>query len=590
MTLNYLTIIAYSVFIISCKNNPDERHVQKQKLFVCDEASLSQEQSTALVPSPSILTKVMSNADQELMLSADELKILIKELESVFLINNWGSSKINLKDQEKSDKINKILTFILNAKKTNISSEKIKTNEIIDAVNIAKDWHKKLSPDAYKLIEMDSYIISIPANTFSGLDQHIFRNYISLALTEFLAHNFDYAIAQGLLVDEKYAWKIIADYSPIFRKFLQRKMELLSEKTKEEKQLKRLILGVLRSSSFILSPHDHHVQALKKEFGSGIKVSGLAKASVGVVYLVQCQSKGADTQFVAKAALYAPEILEKKLNDELNYIGNQFFLKALYPEFANLSAEEIKNAVIKEILNEINFAQEEKNIKILSKSYEKFPEINIIKGELRNISSKDYLLMNYIPGETLSNLKKLDKNQALSLEKTLKTLYNYILEGKGSYHADTHEGNIIIDNNNLVTLIDLGRINKALMPEQLKFIHAFERAFAFMKKMPLDRSGNPDDLLFTPAAQNQIRKVLAELVELGHFVGEEREFDTTWEIFFSEYKKATLEPFRTFFIRKMAFVAPQLVMVTRALRALDLLENIYMRLLAEHGIEDFFGF
>jgi len=606
-------IITTFIFLASCQGNehtrpnseqstqstnpeqPTEPEQQEQlgDYFSCDSTTplvqVEEDRKTAV--SPSVLFKATKDGNtDELSLTQDELKTLHREL-SILLSDIWAT---NSDDRIKINAAKKLISSI---EKSNFTPSKIDTNILKEATIVLKNIYSHF--DQRKLLHLKIFprILDIKLGSKNREDE-LLGKYLALIAEHYLGKNFDDSIAMGLLADPKIAWKVVVEYSPILRKFLQRRMETLKEDTQEEKNHKHFLLSLLRSHPFVATANDRHVKALKQHFGDNITVSGLAKASVGEVYLIKCKKNGQDKAFVAKTAIFTPTELKNKIQEELGLIDNIHLLRTLYPELKahglKADLDVVKQDIIHEISKEIDLPQENKNLKELSISYKKDPEINIVKGELRRIKSEDYLLMEYIPGTILSSITKLDKKQAVSLNKALKGLYDHIMKQKGYYHADTHEGNIIIDNNGKVTLIDAGHINAPLDNSLIPFLRAFEEAFLVMNTMNLDRSGNQKDPLFSTSQQQKIKEILSKYVNLK-LIGLGWEFGEYWNLFFEKFTKDINEPFREFFIRymtglpKLTSNTEDLKPVFKALRAIDLLDNIYHRLLKDHNMEYFFG-
>jgi thiamine kinase-like enzyme len=571
----------------------------KKELFSCDRLDSGPTEPTFVPPiSPSILSRVISHPAEEMGLSTDELKILVQEL-SLF------RSKYEYTPGEFRNP-NSCENQIYSIKADNYRPRNIKTKEIRDAARKTRSslensqiLEQVLGEDTLKQL-----------GSVKGPFAYLWSTFSKELANKYFGKNLLDTISKGFFADKLIAWKMVADYSPLMRKMLQRAVANLKETTQKEIELKKFLSSILLSHSFTPEEKDPHVIRLKKEFGAGIKVSGLATASIGSVYLLTCRQNNKDRKFVVKTGIFSRDELGKKIEEDLKIFDDHADLLMLYPELSteesprvDASKEEklrylkiVKEAIKNEILKELDFTKEAQNLRVLQKAYEKIPQLKIVKGIPWAIDSEDYLFMEYAQGEVVSSLNKLSEKQARSLGAILKELYDHILYQKGPYHADTHPGNIIVDNNGGVTLIDAGRINEALNDKIVPYLLALEIAFDALKSMPLERNGNAKDNLISLAQRDELIQKMKDILSpprknLSWYSGTRRTFIALWEILQWDYQRAMSLAFRQFFINKMSFLSADsaLAPVTKALRAIQLIDDLEKRLVKPFGVADFLG-
>jgi len=575
----------------------------KDELFSCDrEVAGSTEPSVAAPASPSVLYRVISHSGDELSLDTKDLKILVRELS--ILGNEGGFYFIPYDERRKPGSVTQQLEAI---KDSGYAPANVKVAQIKDAIN---KFHEKFPDGDRKTTENalgEQYLEDLGFSfSSSGAFSSIWHTYVQMLALDFLGKKLRDSIAAGFFVDEQLAWSMVANFSPVLRKLLQRAMSKLKEETLDEKRIKQAFLSMLLSHSFTPDDNDLHVKALKKELGGKIKVSGLAKASVGVVYLVSCHKNNKSRRFVVKTGVYSKKAMQNKLDNELGKFESGYDLAKLYPELATEAVphggttqekekhrKKLVAAIEGEILNELDFTEEAKNLRILQKSYDGVPNLKVVRGMPWSIDTEDYLFMELAEGKVLSKVDRLIESQARSLSAALKSLYEHIMYQKGPYHADTHEGNVILSDDGVVTLIDAGRINDAVDDSLIPFLHGFEVGLEYLKSMHLDRSGSAADKLFSAAQKDDtIKKIKSAIADpnTDWSIKTKRAFLSQWEIFFDNYEKGMHVPFREYLINKMSFISgDKLAPVTKALRAIQLIDNIQERLVAPHGIPSFIG-
>lgn len=129
---------------------------------------------------------------------------------------------------------------------------------------------------------------------------------------------------------------------------------------------------------------------------------------------------------------------------------------------------------IKELLRqELDFELEADNIEKIAKNFEKDPRV-LFPTPIRDLSTKRVLTATFLEGKKLSDVAGLD---AMGIDKKelasrLVRVYCQMIFVDGVYHADPHPGNILVDKDGSLVLLDFGAVAE-LSPQMREGILEF---------------------------------------------------------------------------------------------------------------------
>ena len=115
---------------------------------------------------------------------------------------------------------------------------------------------------------------------------------------------------------------------------------------------------------------------------------------------------------------------------------------------------------IKELLEqELDFGLEADNIEIISKNFEKDPAVRF-PTPVRGHSTKRVLTTTFVTGWKVSDLAALDAAgiDKKAVAKKLVEVFCQMIFVDGVYHADPHPGNILVDPEGNLILLDFGAV------------------------------------------------------------------------------------------------------------------------------------
>src|SRR5690606_39161920 len=111
--------------------------------------------------------------------------------------------------------------------------------------------------------------------------------------------------------------------------------------------------------------------------------------------------------------------------------------------------------------NELNFYLELENGRYFKKKYEDFPGVEI-PYYYEEYSTKRVLVMEWMEGNRITDIEFLERNgiDKYKLSEVLLEAFLGQLLQEGKFHADPHPGNILVQPDGTVILIDFGMIGE----------------------------------------------------------------------------------------------------------------------------------
>ena len=229
-------------------------------------------------------------------------------------------------------------------------------------------------------------------------------------------------------------------------------------------------------------PFERVKPIIEAEFGSidstfdDFESQALSGASLGQVYRAKLQEqdiiikvKRPGIEKVIKKDLV---ILKKILPAALRFIDPnlRFSAKALLDQF------------IETINEELDYSIESSNLKQIKKNMQNHHSL-IIPNVYEQYSSKNILVMEYIPGIKITNIEALD---AKNIDRTklvvdVHKIFFTMLLRHSVFHADPHPGNISVTNDGKLILYDYGMVGKLDDESRRKLVRLY---LALVEKDP----------------------------------------------------------------------------------------------------------
>jgi hypothetical protein len=337
-------------------------------------------------------------------------------------------------------------------------------------------------------------IVDIQLKYIKSSYKELFNNYCVYPTTPLmyiiqLSMYYEYLILDNIDNEENRLIKSLSLSSgPLLTKVLQ-KIASMTEIDIEKRNILSVCYGNLQKlinseiesiKEYILSPthldtnQNYSYISEKLDFSTPLSV-----ASVGQVNVIDFEEKEYILKFVKPRTI-------------LNILSEIYLVRdVIYPLinknsenndiFFNKKKSDYLKYIIMHMLYEFNFDKEKSNLAYGKNNYEKI-NINVVEQPLTepfHLYNIPHIWMNKVNGKSLSSI--FSNNEYLLCAEILPEMkklifgwiYNVLFQD-GFFHADLHPGNIIIDENKKITLIDFGNCFSLSNKEKVHLINAIK--------------------------------------------------------------------------------------------------------------------
>lgn len=182
----------------------------------------------------------------------------------------------------------------------------------------------------------------------------------------------------------------------------------------------------------------------------------------------------------------------------------------------DLGATQLARSFAADLLEELDFSLEAKNMTDLRAALERYPEQErlVVPGYEPSLSTSRVLVMEELTGRTLSDPEVLASLSRSEREHLARQLFNSILRQitvDGIFHADPHPGNIMLLEDGRMALLDcgsVGRIDRNMQAGLQQLIMGVEYADPqLFTDALLDTLGRPENI-----NENRLRRVLGQFM------------------------------------------------------------------------------
>jgi predicted unusual protein kinase regulating ubiquinone biosynthesis (AarF/ABC1/UbiB family) len=197
----------------------------------------------------------------------------------------------------------------------------------------------------------------------------------------------------------------------------------------------------------------------------------IASASIGQVHIAYLQD---GTKVAVKLRR---EGIQKRVKNDiviLKFLNSLF--KPLFSEYTKNSIEAVIDEFSSMILQEVNLTKELNNLKKFSQTYDYCDVVFPIAYE--QYSSQDALVMNFLEGVRFDDKEAL-KRLNIDFRNVLEVLIKFYAEQmlvKGFFHADPHPGNLLIDYEGKLVLLDYGMVKRVSNDTRIAIINLIKSA------------------------------------------------------------------------------------------------------------------
>lgn len=182
----------------------------------------------------------------------------------------------------------------------------------------------------------------------------------------------------------------------------------------------------------------------------------IASASIGQVHSAVLRD---GTQVVVKVQHFN---IQEKVNEDLEVLRGLAVLAESIPELAVWQPRAIVEQLSRSLRRELSFSRELSNLAMFQVSLRDMPGI-VVPRAYPKLSSSRVLTMERIEGlsiQCLSEPGSFTAEDRTAIAKRVSELYVQSIFVKGLYHADPHPGNILLQQDNTIGLLDFGMVGR----------------------------------------------------------------------------------------------------------------------------------
>jgi ubiquinone biosynthesis protein len=184
--------------------------------------------------------------------------------------------------------------------------------------------------------------------------------------------------------------------------------------------------------------------------------NAMASASIGQAHTAQLPD---GTRVVVKVQ---HENIRGKINEDLEVLAGLATLAERMPELAAWQPRSIVDQLSRSLKRELSFSQEQANLLMMRESFKDFPGILIPKPYASHSSAR-VLSMDQLEGRSINDVHNRELFPDLDLDALahrVAAIYVDMIFVHGLYHADPHPGNILIQPDGTIGLLDFGMVGR----------------------------------------------------------------------------------------------------------------------------------
>ncbi len=154
--------------------------------------------------------------------------------------------------------------------------------------------------------------------------------------------------------------------------------------------------------------------------------------------------------------------IQAKVNEDLEVLRGLAMLAERIPEFAVWQPRGIVEQLSRSIKRELSFSRELSNLLMFQASLKNVEGV-VVPRAYAKLSSARVLTMERVEGQSIHCLGSPDAMPGvdrIAIAKRVSSLYVQSIFLKGHYHADPHPGNILIQEDGTIALLDFGMVGR----------------------------------------------------------------------------------------------------------------------------------
>ncbi|WP_235792460.1 ABC1 kinase family protein [Virgibacillus salidurans] len=261
---------------------------------------------------------------------------------------------------------------------------------------------------------------------------------------------------------------------------------------------------------------DYAKSLMEEEWGAAIdehlleiNESSIASASIGEVY----QGKLKDgTPVAVKVQRYRIQEIFRKDFIALRMV---FWIIAKFTSFGkNADMKALFHEIVRVMDRELDFEQELEFGKYFRERYQDDDYVHIPAFH-EDLTTTKVLVMEWMDGAKITDLEYI-KEHDINVEETTKTLFDFYIDqflNPGNFHADPHSGNILVQQDGTIAIIDFGMVGELSKQDTHNF-KMFVQGFIIDDYDIIIDALEEMNFLLPDADRKQLKKNLKQAVEM----------------------------------------------------------------------------
>ncbi len=264
-------------------------------------------------------------------------------------------------------------------------------------------------------------------------------------------------------------------------------------------------------------PYSYASRLLKEEWGAepdeyleDINKASIASASIGEVYYARL--KGSGKEVAIKVQRYQ---VEKIFHMDFKALRVVFWIISFFTSFGKKAdLKSLYLELIRVMDRELDFTQELHYGKYFKERF-KGDKTVYIPAFMEELCTKRVLVMEWAEGAKINDLEFMRKHH-IQPERIAKNLFNFYSEqflNPGNFHADPHAGNLLINKNGTITILDFGMVGEVKKQDTTYFKHLiqgviiddYDRVIEALEQM---------NFVLPNADTNKLKKMVKQLIEM----------------------------------------------------------------------------
>lgn len=261
---------------------------------------------------------------------------------------------------------------------------------------------------------------------------------------------------------------------------------------------------------------DYAKSLMEEEWGTAIdehlleiNESSIASASIGEVY----QGKLKDgTSVAVKVQRHRVQEIFRKDFIALRMV---FWIISVFTSFGkNADMTALYHELVRVMDRELDFKQELEYGKYFRERYKDYDSIHI-PAFYEDLSTTKVLVMEWMEGAKITDLDYI-KQYGINVEETARTLFDFYIDqflNPGNFHADPHSGNILVQQDGTIAIIDFGMIGE-LRKQDTHHFKLLVQGFIIDDYDIVIEALEEMNFLLPNANKKQLKKTLKQAIEM----------------------------------------------------------------------------